>query len=89
MNSTILNLEEHQTERDKKGSPRCLATDSQGKSEAYMLYCETRYEQHYCEYKRASNRVKIKVRKAVLDFERQSGKLRPIPKLSTSTPGQR
>ena len=36
-----------------------------------MLYRETRNEQHYIEYRRASNRVKTEVRKAVGDFERQ------------------
>ena len=36
-----------------------------------MLYRETRNEQHYIEYRRASNRVKTEVRKAVRDFERQ------------------
>ena len=36
-----------------------------------MLYRETRYEQHYIEYRRTSNRAKTKVRKAVRDFERQ------------------
>ena len=36
-----------------------------------MLYRETRDEQHCITYKRASNRVKTEVRKAVRDFERQ------------------
>ena len=36
-----------------------------------MLYRETRNEQHYNESRRASNRVKTEVRKAVQDFEIQ------------------
>ena len=36
-----------------------------------MLYRETRNEQHYIEYRRASNRVKTEVRKAVRDFKGQ------------------
>ena len=58
------------------------------KSEAYMLYHETRDEQNYIEYRRASNRVKTKVRKAVRDFERQIAReVKANPK--ASTPGQR
>ena len=41
------------------------------KSEAYMLYRETRNEQHYIEYRRASNRVKTEVRKAVRETDSQ------------------
>ena len=41
------------------------------KTETYMLYSETRDEQHSVEYRRASNRVKIQVRKAVRVFKRQ------------------
>ena len=50
------------------------------KSEAYVLYRETRNEQHYIEYRRASNRVKTEVRKAVRDFERQ------IPREANANP---
>ena len=46
-----------------------------------MLYCETRNEQHYIEYRRTSNRVKTEVRKAVRDFERQiAGEAKANPK---------
>ena len=46
-----------------------------------MLYRETRNEQHYIEYRRASNRVKTEVRKAVQDFERQiAGEAKANPK---------
>ena len=41
------------------------------KTEAYMPYRETRDEQNYIEYRRASNRVETYVRMAVRDFERQ------------------
>ena len=41
------------------------------KNEAYKLYREHRDEQHFIEYRRASDRVKTEVRNAVREFEKQ------------------
>ena len=41
------------------------------KSEACILYGESRDEQHYIEYRRALNRVRTGMRKAVRDFDSQ------------------
>ena len=42
------------------------------KNEAYRLYREYRDEQHFIEYRRASNRVKTEVRNAVRDRVRKN-----------------
>ena len=51
------------------------------KNEAYRLYREYGDEQHFIEYRRASNRVKTEVRKAVREFEKQmAGEAKRNPK---------
>ena len=50
------------------------------KTEAYRLYREYRDEQHFIEYRRASNKVKTETRNAVREFEKQiagGGKTKP------------
>ena len=44
---------------------------SEEENEAYRLYREYRDEQHFIEYRRASNRVKTEVRNAVREFGKQ------------------
>ena len=41
------------------------------KNETYRLYREYRDEQHFIEYRRASNRVKTEVRNTVREFEKK------------------
>ena len=51
------------------------------KTEAYRLYREYRDEQHFIEYRRASNKVKTEVRNAVREFEKQiAGEVKRNPK---------
>ena len=51
------------------------------KTEAYRLYREYRDEQHFIEYRRASNKVKTEVRNAVREFEKQiAGEAKRNPK---------
>ena len=51
------------------------------KTEAYRLYREYRDEQHFIEYRRASNKVKTEARNAVREFEKQiAGEAKRNPK---------
>ena len=66
--------------RTVRPSPRnCPAVKK--KTEAYRLYREYRDEQHFIEYRRASNKVKTEVRNAVREFEKQiAGEAKLNPK---------
>ena len=65
----------HTRRMARKGKPmwtnQKTITAIKKKRDMYTLYCNTRDDKDYVQYRRASNLVKAEVRKAVRDFEKR------------------